>query len=94
MIYILTALTISLTILGLHYTIESLLNNLLGVSLDDIEHEFGKASYPIIYCPTCMTSFWGLIFLISCPFVNFNYYEYIITFFQIGFFNYAISKFI
>jgi hypothetical protein len=93
MTYTLIALTISFTILGVHYILSSLLDNLLDISLDDILDEFGKISLPIIVCPTCMTSVWGLPLLLLFPYDLTNY-EYFITFFQIGFFNYVFTKLI
>lgn len=93
MIYTLIALTISLCILGVHYTIDSFVNNVLGISLDNIYDEFGKISLPIIVCPTCMTSVWGIPLLLLFPY-DFTNYELFITFFQIGFFNYVFTKLI
>ncbi len=93
MIYLITALTISITILGIHYLSESILSNLLGITLDDIYDEFGKVAFPIIYCPTCMTSLWGVPLLALFP-ETFTFYEYVLIFFQIGFFNHVVSKYI
>ena len=93
MIYTLTALCISLTILGIHYTLESVLNNVLGVSLDDIYEKYGKISMPLIVCPTCMTSFWGSLLIIAYP-AHFEFVECFFILFQIGFFNYVFTKII
>lgn len=91
--YTFVALTISLCILGVHYILSSLLANLLDISLDDILDQFGKVSLPIIVCPTCMTSLWGIPLLLLFPY-DFTNYELFITFFQIGFFNYVATKII
>ncbi len=93
MTYLITAITISLTILGIHYILSSLLANLLDISLDDIQDQFGVVSLPIIVCPTCMTSLWGIPLLLLYPY-DFTNYELFITFFQIGFFNYVATKYI
>jgi len=93
MTYTFIALTISITILGIHYIVDSLINNILGITLDEVYDQFGKISLPIIVCPTCMTSVWGIPLLLLFPY-NFTNYELFITLFQIGFFNYVASKFI
>lgn len=88
---IITAFSISLAILGFHYTFESFYKNVLGLDFDTIYDKLGRWSMPLIYCPTCMTSLWGVTLLY---FSNLDYtaIQYILTLFQIGFINYVVSK--
>jgi len=89
MMYVLTAFNISIFILGIHVLTESVLLNLFKLDFDKVYEKLGKISMPLIVCPTCMSSLWGvpLAYLVSC-----QWYEVFILVPQIALFNYVFSK--
>lgn len=91
--YLLIALNISIIILGIHVLAESLFKNLLNIELDDIYRLYGNWSMPLLVCPTCMTSFWGTLLVLSYP-DNYSFFEGFMILMQVGFINYVVSKII
>jgi hypothetical protein len=71
LVVLLTAITLSLAIMGLWicFNWQGMIFEPLAYHIEELCYRYRLPHYllkPLWSCPTCMSSFWGLIFYIAC----------------------------